>query len=93
MKPSGTWSGGKWSSLILICAAFACFTLRRASAAKRHAVWTLAVLGALLLPLAAAILPLLPAAEKSVQLVGADLHGRRNDFVEACIDQASVLGI
>ena len=62
------------SSLILICAAFVCITLRRASAARRHAVWALAILGVLLLPLAAAILPplqlpILPTAERSAQLV------------------------
>ncbi|HEY2384425.1 MAG TPA: M56 family metallopeptidase [Terriglobia bacterium] len=60
------------SSLILIGAAMACLALRRASAAKRHAVWVLAIAGALLLPPAVAILPqlqlpVLPAAERGVQ--------------------------
>src|SRR5215475_7564 len=45
------------STVILVTAAVLCLLLRRASAASRHAVWVLAVMSALLLPIATAILP------------------------------------
>src|SRR5262252_9242181 len=62
------------STIILVTAAVLCLLLRRASAASRHAVWVLAVMSALLLPIATAILPqlqlpVLPQAHTSVQLI------------------------
>ena len=48
------------SSLILIAALAITTLMRRSSAASRHVVWTCALLAVLLLPLASALLPVLP---------------------------------
>src|SRR5215468_782414 len=45
------------SSVIIVVAAAAAGLMRRASAASRHVVWTLAVVGLLMLPASAAVLP------------------------------------
>ena len=45
------------SSVIIVVAAAAAGLMRRASAASRHFVWTLAVVGLLMLPAAVAVLP------------------------------------
>lgn len=58
----------------MFTAAVLCMLLRRASAASRHAVWVLAIMSALLLPIATAIqpqlqLPVLPQAHTSVRWI------------------------
>jgi TonB family protein len=62
------------SSIVLTAAAVACIPLRRASAATRHAVWVVAIVSMLLLPLAWVLvprlqLPVLPQASATTQLM------------------------
>src|SRR5262252_8613484 len=45
------------TTIMLACASLMTLALRRASASARHAVWAIALLGALILPFAAWILP------------------------------------
>ena len=64
--PSVTSSGAAWipladaivkATLLLATAGLASFILRRRSAAMRHVVWTLALVGALALPVLSIALP------------------------------------
>ena len=62
------------ASVILLGAALLSILLRRASSSTRHALWVLAIAGAVLLPFAAAFvpqleLPLLPEVSTSVRLL------------------------
>jgi len=45
------------STIVLLFAGLLALLLRRASASIRHGVWSLGIIGALLLPLAAGVLP------------------------------------
>lgn len=61
------------ASILLLSGAVLSFLLRRASAAARHAAWVLAIIGALVIPFAAAVvpelqLPLLPQSHTAVRL-------------------------
>src|SRR5262245_61337865 len=45
------------TTILLACASLIALGLRRASASAKHAVWAIALLGALVVPIATAVLP------------------------------------
>jgi TonB family protein len=62
------------ASILLLAAAASSILFRRASAAARHAVWVLAIVGAVLIPFVAAVvpelqLPIVPEGHADVRLI------------------------
>ena len=55
------------ATLVLIIAFGLALALRRASAAVRHLMWTLVIVGVLVLPVLSLILPRVPVAVRSVE--------------------------
>jgi beta-lactamase regulating signal transducer with metallopeptidase domain len=62
------------TTVILVAAFVATRAMRRAAAATRHLVWTLAVVGALLLPVASSVIPAWRVLPGSEPMAGAHLH-------------------
>ena len=73
---TGLWIVLKASALLGVAAIVQAALYRRASAATRHHIWTLAVLGVLLLPVMSFVLPtwavVMPAAPAAAAVVPAD---------------------